>query len=99
MKSRQGAYLNVILTVNAVLLSVLIWTQIASRPVLEQTAEAQSPPRIKVPNAADQRQKMIKALNDVKKSVDSTRKLLEGGKLKVRVTNLDEIELEGGQDR
>jgi hypothetical protein len=95
---RRGTYLNVILTVNAVLLTGLLWTQIASQPLLASTATAQS--RTKqatapvIPNAADQRNKMINALADLKRSVDAQRQLLESGKLKVYVTNLDEINLE-----
>jgi hypothetical protein len=95
---RRGTYLNVILTVNAVLLTGLLWTQLVDRPLLEAEAAAQSrtkttqPPVI--PNAAAQREKMIKAISDLKQSVDTQRKLLESGKLKVTVTNLDEIKLE-----
>jgi hypothetical protein len=86
---RQGTYLNVILTVNAVLLGGIVWTQIAGRPVLEQTATAQV--GTGVPNAADQRQKMIEALRDMKTSIDANTKLMQSGKLKVEVTNLNEI--------
>ena len=100
MKIRQGTYLNVILTVNAVLLSVLIWTQLAPKPVMADTATAQyNTRRGGIPNAGEQRQKLIKGMQDVKASVDSTRKLLESGKLRVQVTNLDEIRLEGDQGR
>jgi hypothetical protein len=95
---RQGTYLNVILTVNAVLLTGLLWTQVVSQPLLDTSAAAQSRTRTAappvIPNAAAQRAKMIDALNDLKQSVDAQRKLLESGKLKVTVTNLDEIKLE-----
>ncbi|MDY7108374.1 MAG: hypothetical protein SYC29_07025 [Planctomycetota bacterium] len=95
---RRGTYLNVILTVNAVLLTGLLWTQLADRPLLETEAAAQSrtktPAPPAPPNAAEQRAKMIKTLNGLKQSVDAQRKLMESGKLKVTVTNLDEIELE-----
>ena len=89
---RQGTYLNVILTVNAVLLGGLLWTHVASSPILEQSATAQVGAKdgAGVPNAADQRQKMIEALRDIKASVDSTKKLVESGKLKVEVTNFDQ---------
>jgi hypothetical protein len=89
---RQGTYLNVILTVNAILLGSLVWTQVAGRPVLEQTVAAQgSKEGVGVPNAADQRQKMIEALRDMKASLDGTTKLLQSGKMRVEVTNLNEI--------
>lgn len=100
MKVRQGTYLNAILTVNAVLLSALIWTQLAPRPVMAEAATAQvNTRRGGIPNAGEQRQKLIVAMKDVKASVDSARKLLESGKLKVEVTNLGEIRLEGDQGR
>ena len=90
---RQGTYLNVILTVNAVLLGGLVWTQIAGQPVLEQTATAQvgRETGAGVPNAAEQRQKMIEALRDMKASLDASNKLMQSGKLRVEVTNLNEI--------
>lgn len=97
---RQGAYLNVILTVNAVLLGGVLWTQVASHPGLTQSASAQSTPSgapvgqahgVGIPNAGDQRQKMIEALRELTASVESSRKLMESGKLKVQVTNLDQI--------
>jgi hypothetical protein len=94
---RQGTYLNVILTVNAVLLAGALWTQIAGGPVLTQSASAQSPGGRDsgkgIPDAGAQREKMIEALRDLKASVDASRKLLESGKLRVQVTNLDEIDL------
>ena len=43
---RQGTYLNVILTVNAVLLAGLVWTQVADTPLLAETASAQSRSRL-----------------------------------------------------
>ena len=55
---RQGSYLNVILTVNAVLLAGVLWTHVAGTPVLNSTANAQSAGTggTGIPNAADQRQ-------------------------------------------
>jgi hypothetical protein len=89
---RQGTYLNVILTVNAALLAGLTWIHVAGQPVLAQTATAQvGREAAGVPNAAEQRQKMIEALRDMKASLDANNKLLQGGKLKVEVTNLNEI--------
>jgi acetamidase/formamidase len=96
---RQSKYLNVILTVNAVLLAGLLWTQIASAPVLAQDAVAQvratrAVPTI--PNAAEQRKKMIDALQEIRQSADATKQLLESGQVKVQVTNLDDIRIETG---
>ena len=92
---RQRTYLNVILTVNAVLLSALVWVQVAPRAVEASTANAQTRPRLGIPNAADQRQKTINELKSVNKSVQEMKQLLESGKVKVQVTNLDEIRIEG----
>ena len=36
---RQSRYLNVILTVNAVLLAGLLWTQVVDRPMLAETGD------------------------------------------------------------
>jgi hypothetical protein len=88
---RQGSYLNVILTVNAVLLAGVLWTQIAGTPVLNSTANAQSAGGMGIPNAADQRQRQIEAIRDLKTSVDATNKLLTSGKLKVEVSNIDAL--------
>ena len=91
---RQGTYLNVILTVNAALLAGLLWSQVAGSPVLTQSAVAQSAgaekPAVGIPNAADQRQKAIEALRELNATVASLKKTIEGGKLKVEVTNFDQ---------
>jgi hypothetical protein len=88
---RQGKYLNVILTANAVLLAGLLWTQVAQRPLLAGDAVAQSPGVPGIPNAAEQRQKMIEAMRDIKASVDATKQAIQGGKIKVEVTNIDQL--------
>jgi hypothetical protein len=89
---RQGTYLNVILTVNAVLLAGVVWAHVAGTPVLSSTAIAQSAGGgTGIPNAADQRQKQIEAIRDLKASVDATNKLLTSGKLKVEVSNIDAL--------
>jgi hypothetical protein len=94
---RQSTYLNVILTVNAGLLSAVLWTQLSGVSVFSGTAAAQSTGApnsgVGIPNSADQRNRMIEALNDLKSSMDGTRKLLESGRVKVEVTNLDKIKL------
>lgn len=95
---RKATYLNVILTANAVLLGGLLWTHVAETPILAQSASAQvrtsTPPALKpgtgVPNAGMQRDAMIRALQDIQRSVESTRKLLESGGVTVEVSNLDQ---------
>ena len=91
---RQGTYLNVILTVNAALLAGLLWSQIAGQPGLAQSASAQTAGADKtatgIPNAADQRQKVIESLRELNGTVSSLKKSIESGKFKVEVTNFDQ---------
>src|SRR2546422_10831601 len=93
---RQGTYLNVILTVNAALLTGILWGQCASHAVFSSQAAAQSSGTTGAPslipiNAADQRQKQIEELRDVKGSIDALKKSIESGKVKVEVTNFDQL--------
>jgi hypothetical protein len=89
---RQGTYLNAILTANALLLGGILWTQVAGKPALEQEALAQAAGEGGgVPNAAAQRQKMIDMLKEMKVSVDNASKLLLSGKVRVEVTNIDQM--------
>jgi hypothetical protein len=91
MKREQ--YLNVILTINALLLASLIWTQVADQPVLATTVEAQSArnPPVRVPNAAEQRKRIADEILSLKKTLEATQKMLETTTLKVEVTNLDQM--------
>src|SRR5688572_12228375 len=91
---KQGTYLHVILTANALLMAGLLWTQVVggSAELLgTQTAVAQGSkdPTEGVPNAANQRQKMIETLREVKTSVDAMKKSLDGGKIRVEISNPD----------
>ncbi len=89
---RQGRYLNIILTVNAILLAALIWVQITDRPAMVETAVAQSTPRHEgIPNAADQRLRMIEALRDINRRLDRVERRLETGEIRVRVMNPEDI--------
>ncbi len=93
--TRQGRYLNIILTVNAVMLSALVWMQIAgnsgSAPLGAQPAYAQSPPTGGIPNAGGQRERMISELQAIKSSIETLRKTVEGGKMKVSIANVEEL--------
>ncbi len=103
---RKSTYLNVILTVNAILLASMLWVQVADHPILAENAAAQSrsKPRQSTanrhkqpfvfPNDADQRQKLIEEMKKVVTSVEATRKLIESGNIKVEVTNLGEIKID-----
>ena len=98
MTRKQTRCLNALLTINGLLLGALLWTQLADQPLLAGEADAQMRASASteggVPNAAQQRQKMIDALEDMKKSVDAMNKTMESGNLKVEVTNLDEIKVQ-----
>jgi len=79
---------------NAVLLGVLVMLQFSDGGV--QTAEAyQETPRRGIPNAAEQRQMMIKKLDDLQASIDATRKSIESGTLNVNVSNIDDLRADG----
>ncbi len=97
---RRMRYLNAVLTVNAVLLTGLLWMQIVEQPVLSETAVAEqsNKPGIRVPNAAEQRKKMHDELKLIKRSVDLTRRTLEAGKIKVEVTNLSDFAAAGTEE-
>ena len=94
----QIKYLNVILTVNAMLLAALLWSQLSEQPVLSLPAMAQSAaggvnaddPGI--PNAGTQRQKIVEAIQRLEGKVEATNRLLSGGRLKVQVANLAELQ-------
>ena len=92
---RKDTYLNIILTVNAILLATMLWVQVADQPILAENAVAQRrtkpPNQFTFPNDAAQRQKLIEEMQKMSKSVEATRKLIESGKLRVEVTNLDQI--------
>ena len=94
---RKDTYLNIILTVNAILLATMLWVQIADQPLLAENASAQRRTKpsnqFVFPNDADQRQKLIEEMKKMNKSMEATRKLIESGKLRVEVTNLSEIKM------
>ncbi|MFK7960036.1 MAG: hypothetical protein AB8G96_05865 [Phycisphaerales bacterium] len=99
---RQSKYLNGILTVNALLLGGLLWSQIGDQPWLAQPASADSAQRgssvPRFPNASEQRADLVKAMKSVEKAVQENNKLLRTT-LKVEVTNLDSIKIELPPDR
>jgi hypothetical protein len=94
---RQTTYLNVILTCNAMLLSGVLWTQLAGRSLMTQSAEAQSTEAAGIPgipNAGGQREQMIRELQAMNVSLSAAIRTIEGGRTRVEVTNLGEIKLE-----
>lgn len=95
----QGRYLNIILTVNALLLTVLVWTQLAGHGPLVQRADAQSAGGGSMVSAAEQRQRMIESMRDMRQAVNETNRLLERGTLKVTVMNAHELRSESQGNR
>ena len=89
---RRTPYLNVILTINAALLAALVWTQVADRPVLAQTASAQSRTQpFQPPNSATLLKKNLDEMQAIKKEVAELSALLKSGKVRVEVTNLGDL--------
>ena len=91
-------YLNVVLTANAVLLSALLWTQIADRPLLADAAQAQSSRQYAPPNSAQLMKKTLDEIASMKKQLDAIDKTLKSGKVRVEVTNLGDIQINADQD-
>lgn len=91
---RRNSYLNVILTVNALLLAGLVWVQVADEPLMANTATAQvrsKPTEIKVPNAAAQRQAIVDELKKTNQSLEALKRTIESGGLQVEVANAEQF--------
>jgi hypothetical protein len=91
---RTRTYLNAILTVNAVLIAALVWTNVSDGPV---TANA-SPlfaqvdePTGGVPNAGAQRERMIAEVRALREDIRGLESALSSGKLKVNIGNMTEV--------
>jgi hypothetical protein len=102
----RSKYLNTILTINAALVACLVWTQVANTPLLSSEASAQSfsretsasgsrsknPYKVPtIPNAASQRYDMVQSLGRIERSMERMNDLLESGRVRVEVGNLDAI--------
>ena len=83
--SRHHRLMSTLLTVNAILLSGLLWVQLASRPLFASEAAAVTEQR-HLPNAGAQRDVMTQLLNEIRKSSDATYKILKNGQIKVVIT-------------
>jgi hypothetical protein len=96
---RKRNYLNAIMTVNAVLLGGLLWTQVAATPLFASRATAQSRSKLSgnpvptVPNAAKARNLTNQLLRELRSTLDTTNRLLQSGNVKIEVTNLDEVDI------
>lgn len=103
---RRDTYLNIVLTLIAVLLTADLWVRIADRPLVAEPAVAQSrsqanrlgprknPPQKGVSaigtEAIDQRAEMISALNGIREQFNGLRGLLESGGIKVQLSEPSE---------
>jgi len=78
---RSLRYLNCMLTVLAVLLTLQLWTTwSASSVTITQEAHAQG-----IPNAGAQRKEMIESLNKIQQELSTTNELLRSGQMRVVV--------------
>jgi hypothetical protein len=78
---RSLRYLNCMLTVLAVLLTLQLWTTWSASPVtLSQEAHAQG-----IPNAGAQRKEMIDTLNNIQRELTATNELLRSGQMRVTI--------------
>lgn len=76
-------YLNIVLTVIALLLAAHLWTGWSATPVFESAAVAQSGGGI--PDAGAQRKEMIDQLKKINQQVDQMSELLKSGRARVRI--------------
>lgn len=88
---RQLKYLNVILTINAALLALLVWTQLAGHNPLAQSAHAQRATDSGMTTAAEQRKQMIDALRDIRQATTESNQLLQRSTIRVHVANAAEL--------
>src|SRR5262245_27213510 len=89
---RRRNYLNAILTVNAALLTGLLWTQVVGRPLVSSArADDDTEPQQGIPNAGKQREVMITQLKSIDEAVRQMHQTLSAGKIKVELRNIDEL--------
>lgn len=91
---RSQQFLNGILTVNAVLLAALVWTNVSdgpsraeAAPLLPQADEVQGG----VPNAGAQRERMISEIRALREDVRALEQAMSSGRVKVNVGNFAEL--------
>ena len=89
---KRPTYLNCVLTVIALLLTAAVWTAIAERPLFATQAAA-SPMSPDIPDAGLQRKAIETAIKDMQRDVQQINTTLSGGRMKVEVTNLKDLEM------
>ena len=77
---RQSTYLNIILTALTIVIAALLWTQFASGggAPLSSFASDRSPSGI--PDAGEQRERIIRELQELRGTLEATRQLMESGR-------------------
>lgn len=93
---RRRHYLNAILTVNAILLTGVIWVVGADRAPFAATARADEPRGI--PDAGSQRNEMIRELRRLNEQMEALRKDFDERVLNVKVTEMPPVKIEGERD-
>ena len=87
-------YLNVMLTIIAVLLCLQLWTQWTMTPSLATPALARDEPT-PFPNAARQRKEINDSLVTLNKQIKELNGLFKDGKAKVKVDNFTDMPKQG----
>lgn len=94
--STKSNYLNAILTVNAVLLAALVWTNIAGHS--GGAAAIASPQSSQgdggVPNAGLQRLDILNEVRAIRAELQQMDATISGGRMRVMVTNVDEFKID-----
>ncbi len=93
---RSQQYLNGILTVNAVLLAAMVWTNISSGPSRADAApialQVEDQEHVGgVPNAAAQRERTITEVRGLRDDFRQLEQALTSGKMKVNVANFGDL--------
>ncbi len=89
---RQGTYLNIVLTAVTILLAALLWTQFSGRGGMVQSSFAADRDGSGIPDAGAQLERIIRELREIRVTLEATKELMESGRAKVQVTNLDQID-------
>ena len=86
---KRRTYLEAILTVNAILLAGILWVFVSGGDGAgTQSAIANGGPPPGIPNAAGQRNEMIRELKTISKSIREMQSDLNDAEFKVRVTSM-----------
>ncbi len=94
---RSRGFLSGILTANAVLLAVLVWTNITEGPSRADAApivaapQSDEQPSVGVPNAGAQRERLIAEVRSLREDVRALEQAVNSGRMKVTISNFSEL--------